>query len=119
MPLTTNETRLIEQLFAKFDRDNKGFIDEKDAKGSSKMLRLIKGMRIQATGSPEGKLYLSDLIDHYKVFKKERVDGGRSSEEEIVTVFVKNMTQRVEAFQRRPSYAADDFESFEENEDST
>ena len=104
MVLTDVEKSLIEELFKKFDKDNRGFIDKANAKGSTKMTSLIDGMRVHATGKTEGKIYLEDLMKFYKEFKEKKIKRGRNPDEDICASFIEGMIARQENFAERVSF---------------
>ena len=80
---------MIEKLFRLTDQDKKGYIDEECAKGSSKMIALIKRLR-KVTGKTKGKIYLSDIIDSYSKGKNQERRTGK-----ICDSFLEMMTERI------------------------
>ena len=104
MPLTETERRKVEQLFNQFDTGKKGYIDEKAAKGSGKMLILVKSLQRNATKNADGKIYLDDLIEYYENFKSEQSSRDQKRGESICDRFVTRTMKRVKAYKQRASY---------------
>ena len=113
MSLTNKEKQLVELLFKQFDPDDLGYIDEEHAKGSTRLTQLIKGVRLNATGKSEGKIYLSDLMDQYKSFKERKIQNGRDSNEDICVSFIEMTTKKVEFFQMGQSFSNEREDSVE------
>ena len=103
--LTNEEKRKIELLFSHLDTDKRGYIDEESAKGSQKMLDLVKSLRRNSTGSSRGRIYLPNLMEYYEKFKAEQSQCARAvGKESICDRFVTRTMKRVEAYKQRASY---------------
>ena len=108
MVLTDQEKELVEKFFATCDTSNSGYIDDEHAKQSTRLLKLIEGVRFHTKGSSKGKVYLSDLMDYYARLKEGKIENGRNSNEDIYENVLSMMMSRVLRFQKGPSYDESD-----------
>ena len=99
--LTERETRMLDDLFQDFDVDNKGYINEDDACGSSRMLRLIEGFR-KKSGKTKGSITKEDLLAHYAKYKKRNISLGCS--DDVCLDFIKMMARRIERYKSGDSF---------------
>ena len=99
--LNNRERRLLDDLFNDFDEDKKGYINEDDACGSSRMRRLIEGLR-KKTGKTKGSITKEDLVEHYANYKKKNKSLGCS--DDVCMNFIKMMANRVSRYKDGDSF---------------
>ena len=75
---------------------------------STRLLKLIEGVRFHTKGSSKGRVYLSDLMDYYARLKEGKIKNGRDSNEDIYENVLSMMMSRVLRFQKGPSYDESD-----------
>merc|ERR1712098_460039 len=108
-PLTDQEKELVEKFFATLDTGNSGYIDSAHAKGSSRLMKLIEGIR-KHTKAQQNKVYLSDLMQYYANLKAGKINNGRDATEDVYKSTLEMMIKRVQFFQQGPSFALTDAE---------